>query len=64
MHANVNTAGKLGAITVANVYWWNTALTTDQIAKLKIPSSPTPGVATTSYYMPEPYTAEKDFAGY
>ena len=54
---------KTGAITVANVYWWNTALPTSQIANLKIPSTPTPGVSTTSYYMPEPFSGT-DIAGY
>jgi len=53
-----------GQMKIANFYWWNTALTAAQIAQLKIPATPTPGVATTSYYMPEPFTAEKDFAGY
>jgi Concanavalin A-like lectin/glucanases superfamily len=55
MHANY-AAYKNGAITVANVYWWNSALTDAQVAQLAIPSAPTPGVDTTSYYMPEPYT--------
>ena len=45
-----------GQMQIANFYWWNTALTTAQIAQLKVPSSPTTGVATTSYYMPEPYS--------
>jgi len=56
--------GKLGSITVANVYWWNSALTDAQVAQLKIPTSPTPGVATTSYYMPEPFDDSKDAADY
>ena len=43
-----------GSIQVANAYFWPSALTPDQIAKLTIPSAPTPGVATTSYYLPEP----------
>jgi len=51
-------------VNVGNVYWWNSALTAAQIAQLKVPSAPTPGVATTSYYMPEPFTAAKTFAGY
>lgn len=62
MHPNY-AANKLGAITVANVYFWNTALTTDQIANLKIPSTPIPSVSTTSYYMPEPFSGT-DIAGY
>jgi hypothetical protein len=57
-------ANTQGSIKVANAYYWPSVLTTAQIAKLSIPSSPTPGVATTSYYMPEPFTNEKDFAGY
>jgi hypothetical protein len=63
MHPNY-TGNKAGAITVANVYWWNSALTAAQISNLKVPSAPTPGVATTSYYMPEPFTGDKAFAGY
>lgn len=57
-------ANKTGAITVANVYWWNSALTEAQIAQLKIPATPTTGVATTSYYMPEPFDDSKDAADY
>jgi hypothetical protein len=53
-----------GSVKVANTYFWNSALTTAQIAQLKVPSAPTPGVATTSYYMPEPYTSAKEVAGY
>jgi len=44
-----------GSVQVANVYFWPSALTATQIAQLAIPSAPTPGVATTSYYTPEPY---------
>jgi hypothetical protein len=53
-----------GSVQVANVYFWPSALTPAQIAQLVIPSTPTPGVATTSYYMPEPYEVGKDVAGY
>lgn len=54
-----------GSVQVANVYWWNTALTSTQISQLTVPSTPTSGVATTSYYMPEPFTRNNDmFAGY
>jgi hypothetical protein len=53
-----------GSVKVANAYFWPSALTAAQIAQLKIPAAPTPGVATTSYYMPEPFTAAKTFAGY
>ena len=53
-----------GQMKIANFYWWNTALTTAQIAQLKVPTSPTPGVATTSYYMPEPFDDSKDAADY
>lgn len=53
-----------GSMKVANAYFWPSALTDAQIANLKIPTSPTPGVATTSYYMPEPFTDAKDIAGY
>jgi Concanavalin A-like lectin/glucanases superfamily len=48
-------ANTAGALSVANVYWWNSALTPDQIATLAIPQTPDPNVATTSYYEPEPY---------
>jgi hypothetical protein len=58
---NVSAAGQM---KIANFYWWNTALTTAQIASLKVPTSPTPGVATTSYYMPEPFDDSKDVASY
>jgi hypothetical protein len=52
MHPNY-AANKTGAITVANVYFWNSALTAAQVASLVIPSAPTPNVATTSYYASE-----------
>ena len=42
------------SVKVANAYFWQSALTDTQIAKLAVPSSPTPGVSTTSYYMPDP----------
>ena len=47
-----------GSVQVANVYFWNSALTASQIAQLKIPSAPTPGVSTTSYFVPEPYSLD------
>jgi hypothetical protein len=50
---------------VANMYMWNSALTSAQVASLVIPATGTPGVAltpsaipgaaATSYYMPEPF---------
>ena len=57
---NITAAGQM---QIGNFYWWNTALSTSQIANLKIPSTPTPGVSTTSYYMPEPFSGT-DIAGY
>ena len=57
MHPNY-AANKTGAITVANVYFWNSALTDAQVASLVIPSAPTPGVSTTSYFVPEPYSLD------
>ena len=51
-------------VKFANFYWWNSVLTTSQIAQLAVPSAPTPGVATTSYYLPEPYDDAKETAGY
>ena len=53
-----------GSVQVANVYFWPSALTAAQIANLKLPSAPTPGVSTTSYYMPEPYDDAKEVSGY
>ena len=44
------------SIKVANVYFWPSVLTSAQISNLAVPYIPTPGIATTSYYMPEPYT--------
>jgi len=38
----------LTSIQVANTYFWPSVLTPAQIAQLKVPSSPTPGVATTA----------------
>jgi len=53
-----------GSLKVANTYFWPTVLTTDQISKLKVPTAPSPSVATTSYYLPEPYDDAKETAGY
>jgi len=53
-----------GSLKVANTYFWSSALTASQISQLAVPSAPTPGVATTSYYTPEPYEVGKDVAGY
>jgi len=65
LNMNFN-VGKLADInvSVANTYWWNSVLTPSQIAQLAVPSAPTPGVATTSYYLPEPYDDAKETAGY
>jgi hypothetical protein len=46
-------------IKVKNTYWFNKALSAAEVSTLTGTSS-----GTTSTYMPEPYTAEKDFAGY
>ena len=46
-------------VKVKNTYWFNKALTAAEVATLTGTSS-----GTTSGYMPEPYTVEKDFAGY
>jgi hypothetical protein len=43
------------SIQVANAYFWPSVLTASQISQLAIPSAPSPGVASTSYYMPEPF---------
>jgi hypothetical protein len=43
-----------GSTKVANVYFFNTYLADADIPLLKIPTAPTTGVATTSYYEPEP----------
>lgn len=51
---NINT----GDIKVANFYWWNTPLTDVQVSQLVVPSTATSSVATTSYYVPEPYSKE------
>ena len=47
-----------GSTKVANVYFFNTYLADADIPKLKIPSTPSPAIATTSYYEPEPYTKD------
>ena len=47
-------------VKVKNTYWFNKALTAAEVATLTGTSSGT----TNSGYMPEPYTVEKDFAGY
>jgi len=46
-------------IKVKNTYWFNKALTAAEVATLSGTSS-----GPSSGYMPEPYTVEKDFAGY
>lgn len=49
---------KSGSIRVANAYFWSSVLAASQISGLVIPSSATPGVATTSYYAVEPYSKD------
>jgi len=53
-----------GQIQFANFYWWNSVLSTSQIAQLAVPSTPTPGVSTTSYYAPEPFGSDETYSGY
>ena len=38
-----------GTVKVANFYFWPSALTPVQVGNLKVPTAPTPGVATTYY---------------
>jgi hypothetical protein len=51
----------LTGIKVKNAYYFGKALTASEMALLGASGM---GSGTTSGYMPEPYTAEKDFAGY
>ena len=44
------------SIKVANAYFFQSVLTDAQVSKLVVPSAPTTGVPTTSYYTPEPYS--------
>jgi len=42
------------SMKVANAYFWPSVLADTDLAKLKIPGTPSPAIATTSYYRPEP----------
>jgi hypothetical protein len=53
-----------GSLKVANTYFWPSALTAAQISQLAVPGAPTPGVATTSYYAPEPFGSDETYSGY
>jgi len=44
------------SVKVANAYFFQSVLTDAQVSKLVVPSAPTTGVPTTSYYTPEPYS--------
>jgi len=44
-----------GTVKVANFYFWTSALSPSQIGILRVPTVPTAGVPTTSYYEVEPY---------
>jgi hypothetical protein len=44
------------SIQVANAYFWSSVLSSSDISKLSIPSTPDANVPTTSYYTPEPYS--------
>ena len=51
---NNSTYSKTSSIKVANAYFFPSVLTDAQVASLKVPTSPTAGVDTTSYYTSEP----------
>jgi hypothetical protein len=51
---NNTTYGNTGSIKVANAYFFTSVLTDTQVSKLVLPSAPTPGVASTSYYTAQP----------
>jgi hypothetical protein len=42
-------------MAVANFAMWNRVLSQSEISQLSVPSTVTPGMASTSYYMPEPF---------